>query len=112
MALTRLSRASRHLARRECEACGWKGEISERKNATLACPHCYGATHAAIAHDVPLRAAEDQPRPLEKNPHAAALGRLGGLKGGRARAISLSPAKRREIARKAARARWRKQKSS
>jgi hypothetical protein len=47
----------------------------------------------------------------EKNPHAAALGRLGGLKGGRARAISLSPAKRREIARKAARARWRKQKT-
>jgi len=47
----------------------------------------------------------------QKNPHAAALGRLGGLKGGRARAISLSPAKRREIARKAARARWRKQKA-
>jgi hypothetical protein len=46
-----------------------------------------------------------------KNPHAAALGRLGGLKGGRARALRLSPARRREIARKAARARWRKQKS-
>jgi hypothetical protein len=46
-----------------------------------------------------------------KNPHAAALGRLGGLKGGRARAIRLSPAKRREIARKAARARWRKHKA-
>src|SRR5262245_41773838 len=42
----------------------------------------------------------------EKNPHAAALGRLGGLKGGRARAISLSAARRRAIARKAARARW------
>jgi len=41
-----------------------------------------------------------------KNPHAAALGRLGGLKGGRARANSLSAARRRAIARKAALARW------
>ena len=47
----------------------------------------------------------------EKNPHAAALGRLGGLKGGRARAISLSAARRRAIARKAARARWNRTKS-
>jgi hypothetical protein len=47
----------------------------------------------------------------EKNPHAAALGRLGGLKGGRARAISLSAARRRQIARKAALARWNRPKS-
>jgi hypothetical protein len=39
---------------------------------------------------------------------AAALGRRGGLKGGKARAASLSPEKRREIAQKAARARWKK----
>jgi hypothetical protein len=51
--------------------------------------------------------AADSGVPL-KNPHAAALGRLGGLKGGRARAISLSPARRRAIARKAALARWRR----
>ena len=37
---------------------------------------------------------------------AVALGRLGGLKGGRARAESLSPDERRTIAAKAARARW------
>jgi len=42
----------------------------------------------------------------EKNPHAAALGRLGGKKGGPARAISLSAERRSEIARKAAEARW------
>jgi hypothetical protein len=42
----------------------------------------------------------------EKNPHAAALGRLGGLKGGPARAAALSPRRRREIAQAAARARW------
>jgi hypothetical protein len=41
-----------------------------------------------------------------KNPHAVALGRLGGLKGGLERAKKLSPRKRKEIARKAARARW------
>ena len=41
-----------------------------------------------------------------KNPAAVALGRLGGLKGGKARAKSLSPQKRAEIARNAAKARW------
>jgi len=45
-----------------------------------------------------------------KNPHAAALGRLGGLKGGKARADALSPRERQLIARKAARARWGKPK--
>ena len=41
-----------------------------------------------------------------KNPAAVALGRLGGAKGGRARAKALSPSKRKAIARKAAAARW------
>jgi hypothetical protein len=41
-----------------------------------------------------------------KNPHAVALGRLGGQKGGKARAEKLSATKRKAIARKAARARW------
>lgn len=43
----------------------------------------------------------------EKNPAAVALGRLGGLKGGKARADKLSPSVRKEIAQKAAQARWR-----
>jgi hypothetical protein len=42
----------------------------------------------------------------EKNPAAVALGRLGGLKGGKARAEKLSPKKRSQIARKAAKVRW------
>ena len=46
-----------------------------------------------------------------KNPAAVALGRMGGLKGGRARAQSLSVARRAEIAAKAAAARWRKSRS-
>lgn len=41
-----------------------------------------------------------------KNPAAVALGKLGGAKGGRARANNLSAAKRRAIAKKAARTRW------
>ncbi|MBI2186835.1 MAG: histone H1 [Acidobacteria bacterium] len=45
---------------------------------------------------------------IPKNPLAAEIGRLGGLKGGRARAKALSPQRRRDIARKAARARWRR----
>lgn len=45
-----------------------------------------------------------------KNPHAVALGRLGGLKGGAARAAKLSPKKRSQIAAKAAKARWGKNK--
>ena len=41
-----------------------------------------------------------------KNPYAVLLGRKGGLKGGKARAASLSAEKRSEIAKKAARKRW------
>jgi hypothetical protein len=44
----------------------------------------------------------------DKNPAAVTLGRLGGLKGGKARASKLTPERRSEIAKKAARARWRK----
>ena len=42
-----------------------------------------------------------------KNPAAVALGRLGGQKGGKARAATLTPEQRSEIAKKAAQARWR-----
>jgi hypothetical protein len=45
----------------------------------------------------------------EKNPAAVALGRLGGLTGGKARAESQSAKKRKEIAQKAAQKRWLKQ---
>jgi hypothetical protein len=44
----------------------------------------------------------------EKNPAAVALGKLGGKKGGPARAKKLSQERRKEIAEKAARARWSK----
>lgn len=53
--------------------------------------------------------APPQPDPDEgKNPHAVALGRLGGAKGGKARAAKLTAKQRSESARKAAKARWQK----
>lgn len=42
----------------------------------------------------------------DKNPAAVALGRLGGLKGGKSRAERLSSSRRKEIAKTAALARW------
>ena len=55
----------------------------------------------------------EKERPLStadgKNPNAVALGRLGGLKGGKARSSKLTPEQRKEIARIAAKARWKKE---
>jgi len=45
-------------------------------------------------------------RKPKKNFDAKALGRLGGLKGGKARAAKLTPEQRKEIAKLAAKARW------
>jgi hypothetical protein len=47
-----------------------------------------------------------EPEGPQKNPAAVELGRLGGKKGGKARAEKLTPEQRKEIARKAANARW------
>lgn len=65
-----------------------------------------------LAKSIVQDIAEDQPteQSSDKNPHAVALGRLGGLKGGRARAEKLNKKQRQDIARKAAEARWAKQK--
>ena len=61
----------------------------------------------ALASAIVAEATEDQePEGDGKNPAAVALGRLGGLKGGKARAAKLSAKRRKEIAKKAAAARW------
>ncbi len=52
--------------------------------------------------DIPAQASH------VKDPAAVSLGRRGGLKGGAARAAKLDPTKRREIAQRAAQARWKK----
>jgi len=46
----------------------------------------------------------------KKNPHAVALGKMGGSKGGKRRAANLTPEERSASAKKAALARWAKQK--
>ena len=63
---------------------------------------------AKLIVDIATGEVEDENPDEGKNPHAVALGRLGGLKGGKARARKLSARKRKEIARKAALTRWRK----
>jgi len=51
-------------------------------------------------------------KPTQKNAAAVALGRLGGLKGGKGRADKLSDDRKHEIAQQAAKARWAKAKGS
>lgn len=61
----------------------------------------------ALAKAIVAESTEDgEPEDDGKNPAAVALGRLGGLKGGKARAAKLSKKRRSEIAKKAAEARW------
>jgi hypothetical protein len=68
----------------------------------------------SLAHQVVAEltgTAEPQPELEPEDPlraAAAALGRRGGLKGGKARAEKLSPERKTEIAKKAAAARWAK----
>ncbi|MBI2303283.1 MAG: hypothetical protein HYU86_00855 [Chloroflexi bacterium] len=49
-----------------------------------------------------------EPSPEERHAAAVMLGRIGGTKGGKARAAKLTPEERREIAKKAAMVRWQK----
>ena len=50
--------------------------------------------------------ALQEPTPEERHAAAVVLGRLGGKKGGKARAEKLTPEQRTEIAKKAAQSRW------
>ena len=60
-----------------------------------------------LAFNIVQQAIGEAPKVEEtKNPAAVTLGRLGGLKGGKARAEGLTPEQRKAIARKAAQARW------
>ena len=66
------------------------------------------ATREPLTENPAQEPTKEQPETREKNAAAVALGRLGGLKGGKARAAKLSPEKRKEIAKKAAQKRWEK----
>ena len=69
-----------------------------------------------LAHEIVRAVTEGEPETSTKedtrNPHAVALGRLGGKKGGKARAEKLTQEQRSEISRKAAKARWGKKPKS
>jgi hypothetical protein len=87
---------------RKCVVCEWTGTLQESADTPEIdgqCPACHAPTERLRMR----RQTERTP-----NVHAAALGRLGGLKGGPARAAALSPKRRREIARAAAAARWKR----
>lgn len=77
---------------------------SSKKKPRLPDPNqlAFGIVQA-IAGETP---AEQPAQDEGKNPNAVALGRLGGLKGGKARAAKLSKKQRSAIAKKAAAARW------
>jgi hypothetical protein len=60
---------------------------------------------AKLIGDIATGQVEDRAQD-SRNPAAVALGKLGGTKGGKARAEALTPERRREIAQKAARKRW------
>ena len=88
--------------RRRCLVCDVEAELDEPVETDpigVPCPSCRAPTerNAILARRTVAMVA---------NPHASALGRLGGLKGGPARAAALSPERRREIAQRAARKRW------
>ena len=83
--------------------CDWEEAITEAEETDVLgppCTRCRAPTERIAATNRRLVS-------VTRNPHAAALGRLGGLRGGPARAAVLSARARRDIARAAALARWR-----
>jgi hypothetical protein len=97
-----MRQSPRRLVTRACEVCDWTGSAVESEDATVSgdCPQCHAPTRTVreeVVFDVDERRAQ-----------AAALGRVGGLKGGRIRAQRLSAKRRADIARKAAAARWKR----
>ena len=88
--------------RRRCLVCDAEMIVSEAEDTEMIGPPC-AECHAPTERVQVLERSTRQPA---ANPHAAALGHLGGLKGGPARAAALSRERRREIARHAARRRW------
>jgi hypothetical protein len=61
---------------------------------------------AKLIMDIATGEADDKPSESDKNPAAVELGRKGGLKGGKARAASMTPEERSAAAKRAAAARW------
>ncbi|MSQ06685.1 MAG: hypothetical protein EXR54_01955 [Dehalococcoidia bacterium] len=88
--------------------------MAERSSKRKKKEHDFAVTAFRVVQEATSEGEEPQPEPAQpkpqeapgKNPNAVALGRLGGQKGGKARAAKLTPEQRSEIAKKAAQARW------
>jgi hypothetical protein len=93
--------AFRRLVTRSCEVCGWRGEAVEHRTQAVGCLLCHAPT-TVVKEELLV------PFVPGKNGVAAALSRLGASKGGIRRAEGLTPGRRRDIARAAAVARWRR----
>jgi hypothetical protein len=91
------------LVKRHCEVCEWAALLIEPAGSTHLCQWCRAPTRVTVVIEQVEGLSSSG---SGKNPYAAALGRLGGLKGGHARAAALSSKERQEIARKAANTRW------
>jgi hypothetical protein len=92
-------RASKRFVTRACSVCEWTvSAVETGHEAHPGCPWCHAP--AVVVGEESLFSAADIRAAAEAN------GRMGGLKGGPARAARLSPRRRREIARSAAAARW------
>lgn len=76
------------------------------KRSSKKTPRDVNALAASIVDQATSEKPETEETDDGKDPNAVALGRKGGLKGGPARAKKLTPKQRSEIAKKAARARW------
>ena len=92
------------LVRRRCLVCDAEQELLEPTLTDEIGPPC----SSCGAPTERIEVLRDRLAP--KDPHAVALGRLGGLKGGPARAKVLTAQRRREIARRAIQTRWRRTK--
>jgi hypothetical protein len=92
---------NRRLVTRSCAVCEWTREAVEPRAQAVSCPQCF-APAKIVKQELLV------PIVPGKNAVASVLSRLGASKGGRMRAESLSGARRREIARAAAAARWRR----
>jgi hypothetical protein len=90
------------VVRRHCLVCDHEEVCTEPLGTDLIGPACSSCHAPSERVEVLAR----RTIPVALNSHAAALGRLGGLKGGPARARALSSERRREIGRRAARKRW------
>lgn len=88
----------------------YDGRMKKKKPSTDVNVTAFEILQAVTGEPAEEPTKKKKPAEPEKNPAAVALGRLGGLKGGKARAKKLTAEQRGKIARKAASTRWKNHK--